>query len=1198
MKKELHHKRSVLKKGIGFIFLLVSTFLIVPVFAADHEGMQQQVKQKKVTINKKDVPVREILEEIKRQTDFDFVVNAGFIADLGKRTLNVKGVTVDEALLALLRDTKYAYEIVNNHITFVLKSGAEAVGNKVELVTVRGQVLDEFKNPLPGVTISLKGTSIGVASDVEGVFELNVPQKDTIVLVFSFVGMKTKEIAWKGEKVLNVVLVEDVKTMEEVVVTGYQTVKKSNMAGSSSVVSAKDLMFTATNSLEQALQGKIAGMVVRNTNGLVGTRQKVRVRGTSTLLGSQEPVWVVDGIIQEDPLPFKTEDFKLFGQDNMDNFETMRNFVGSAISWLNPSDIKDITVLKDASATAIYGVKAANGVIVITTKRGEAGRVSVTYSGNFSIGSKLTYDKMELMNSKERIDVSREIYEKGYPSISSKIPSVGFSGVMKKYLQDKISYEEFNAEVKKLEVMNTDWFDILYENPFSHSHNVSLSGGGDKSTYYASFGVTQNNGTAKGNDSESYNGRVNVTTVFNEKFHLSASLSGNITKTNAFNEIDPYMYASQTSRAIPCYNEDGSLAFYKAKNEYDYNILYELSQSGNKNRTTNLNLNLFGGWDILTGLKYELTFSYGTSSTHGETWATELSNTIAEERGYEYGAYTPEDSEYKKSPLPQGGKLSMMEARMETWTVRNALSYVGHADKHLYTVLVGQEARKTRNEGYDETIWGYVPSRGKSIVTPPVEIEDEYSSSDRASNPLFNEMGQKITDNTATYVSYYGTLSYTYDERYVFNASIRGDASNKFGQDKSARFQPVWSVGLRWNLGREHFMEGQELVNEMSFRASYGFQGNVCEESGPDLIAGIPSDGGVWGPTGEYYLTISRLPNPKLKWEKNRSINLGVDFTLLNNHISGTFEYYYKKGKDIVTKRAVPHANGVTSMYMNGGTMKNKGWELTLNFVPLRLNEFVWNLSLNTSKNTNEITSKLEENTTWRNAASGGLSRDGYPVSAFWAFAFDGLSPENGSPLFDFFDADNNPNVKTDATTYMKYMGKLDPDFTAGLSTSFRYKSLVLSASFNLQVGGKKFLAPAFDTKNDVPGDYTNLPKELVHRWREPGDENLTNIPSLPYSGKSQMQTPNGNSLYPYEIYNYSDERVVDAWFLKCNMISLSYSLPEKWLKGFAQNLSLSFNVTNPFQIVSSDFKGRDPEVATGSQPVGRDYSLNVSVSF
>ena len=204
MEKKLHYKRSVLKKGISFMFLLVSTFLIVPVFAADHEGMAAQVRQKKVTINKKDVPVKEILEEIKQQTGFGFVVNAGFIADLGKRTLNVKEVTVEEALLVLLRGTKYTYEIVNDRITFVLKPGEDTVG-KVKMVKVKGQVWDEFKKPLPGVTVTLKGTSIGVASDVDGVFEMNVSQADTVVLVFSFVGMKTKEIVWRGEKMLNVV---------------------------------------------------------------------------------------------------------------------------------------------------------------------------------------------------------------------------------------------------------------------------------------------------------------------------------------------------------------------------------------------------------------------------------------------------------------------------------------------------------------------------------------------------------------------------------------------------------------------------------------------------------------------------------------------------------------------------------------------------------------------------------------------------------------------------------------------------------------------------------------------------------------------------------------------------------------------------------------------------------------------------------
>lgn len=1157
-----------------------------------------RAQETKVNLEMKGVTLEEVIWALEKQSQMTFFYNVADVKEIKGIDAVFRDVPVGQVLDEVLKGTNLRYEEQGKVI--VIKRGLQKPEpDSVKNVMIEGMVVDKQGEVLPGVTVVLKGTSVGVATGNDGTFKLNIPRRDSVVLIFSFVGMKTKEVNWKGQRVLKIILEEDVRTMEEVVVTGYQVLKKSDMAGSSSVVRAKDLLFTPTGSLEQALQGKLAGMMIQNTSGLVGTRQRVRVRGTSTLLGSQEPVWVVDGIIQEDPLPFETQDFKLFGQDNMDNFETMRNFVGSAIAWLNPSDIKDITVLKDASATAIYGVKAANGVIVITTKRGEAGRLSVGYSGSFSIGSKLTYDKMELMNSKERIDVSREIYEKGYPANFASIPTIGFSGIMKKYLEDKISYEEFNREVKKLEVVNTDWFDILYENPFSHSHNINVSGGSENSTYYASFGVTQNNGTAKGNDAETYNGRVNVSTVFKEKFRFSGSLSGSVSKTNGFKQIDPYKYAAQTSRAIPCYNEDGSLAFYSERNTYSYNILHELAETGNKNRSSNLNFNMVAGWDILSGLKYELTFSYGTSSTHGETWATEVSNMIAEIRGYEYGAYGPEDDPYKESQLPHGGQLSLMENRMETWTLRNSLSFVKQFDKHLLTVLVGQESRSLKNNGYSENVWGYVPSRGKSIITPPLQIKEKYGDAYEA-NSLLGNMEQKITDNVSNFISYYSTISYVYDERYVLNASIRGDASNKFGQDKSARFQPVWSVGVRWNLGRERFMEGQNILNEVSLRASYGYQGNVCEVAGPDLIAGLPGESGIWGPTGEYYLTISRRPNPTLRWEKNKSINLGADFTLFNNHVSGSFEYYYKRGEDIIVQRAVPHVNGVTSMHMNGGTMINKGWELTLNFVPLRLDEFVWNIGLNTSKNTNKITSRLEQNTTWSNAASGGLTRDGYPVSAFWAFELKGLSPEDGSPVFNFFDAENDANVKTDATTYMKYMGKLDPDFTAGLNTSFRYKALTLSASFNLQLGGKKFLAPAFDSnmKQNIPSDYNNLPKELVKRWRNPGDESITDIPSLPHCQKGKIKGPNGEDFYLYEIYNYCDRRVVDAWFLKCNSISLSYSLPEKWIRSFAQHVGMSFNVTNPFQLVSKDYKGMDPEVATGNQPVARNYNLNLSISF
>lgn len=342
--------------------------------------------------------------------------------------------------------------------------------------------------------------------------------------------------------------------MDEVVVTGYQAVKKKAMAGSYSKVDADELVMTGSQTLEQMLQGKLPGVMVINQSGLTGTRQKVRVRGTSTLVGNADPVWVVDGIIQQDPLPFSTSELTNIGDDNMD---MIKNFVGGAIAWLNPNDIQDITVLKDASATAIYGVKAANGVIVITTKKGERGRLSLNYSGNFSVGEKLNYDKLEIMNSKQRVDLSREAYERGAQVPNDKI---GYIGLALAYQRGEISYDEFDRGAKALESVNTNWFDVLYQTPFSHSHSLSFSGGNENSTYYASLGYSSNQNTAKGNSQTSYTGRLNLSSTFWNKLRLNVSLSGSHTETKAFaNGVDPFNYAINANRAIACYEEDGSL---------------------------------------------------------------------------------------------------------------------------------------------------------------------------------------------------------------------------------------------------------------------------------------------------------------------------------------------------------------------------------------------------------------------------------------------------------------------------------------------------------------------------------------------------------------------------------------------------------------------------------------------------------------
>ena len=327
-------------------------------------------------------------------------------------------------------------------------------------------------------------------------------------------------------------------------------------------------------------------------------------------------------------------------------------------------------------------------------------------------------------------------------------------------------------------------------------------------------------------------------------------------------------------------------------------------------------------------------------------------------------------------------------------------------------------------------------------------------------------------------------------------------------------------------------------------------------------------------------------------------MNAGADFVFWKNKINGSFEYYYKKTTDAIINKEVPYENGVLSMPMNGGSLENYGWELSFSFAPVRTKNFIWTMGLNTSKNYNKVTSKLESNKNWTQAVSGNINKQGYPVSGFWAFEFTGLNPQNGTPLYNLPRVDT-PEAKTDATVYMKYMGKLDPDFTSGLNMGFRFRDLTLSTSFYLSVGGKKFLAKMFDgdMTNSTPYEYNNLPKDLVNRWRKPGDEKYTNIPSLPEFKKAFVDLPS-SSGHSYELYNYTDIRVVNASFLRCNNISLSYNLSKGWIKKFAQNMGFSFSVSNPFIIVSKDFKGKDPEVATGSQPLSQTYTFGVNLSF
>jgi len=1155
-----------------------------------------------VTISKTNAKIVDIFKEIRTQTGFDFVYTSSQINEAKPVTINVQKVSLNEALIACFRNQPLSYTIKNKTIVVkekITNENKTSATSAIKYRSVAGKVTGIDKRALPGVTVLSRELNVRTVTNKDGDYKIDVADEGQATLIFSYIGMQTREVAVEGKSTADVTLTDAVNEMETMVVTGFQILKRSDVVGSVASIQAKELNFNGINTLEQALQGKLAGLVVTSPSGLAGTKQNVRVRGTSTLIGNQEPIWVVDGVIQEDPLPFKSQELNTAGGITTDNFDYIRNFVGNSIRWLNPMDIEEITVLKDASATAIYGVRAANGVIVITTKKGQVGPPSINYSTNFSITDKVTYEKLNLMNSKERVAVSREIFDRGLtsPTVNN---SIGYAGALNEYLYLKtINESEFNAKVADMEMVNTDWFDLLFRKPISTSHNLGISGGNATTRYYSSFGYTVNNGTAIGNDTRGITGALSMTTQLSKNLNFGVRLNASKNTTNGFYQVSPYEYASKVNRAIGVYNPNGELSFYRNTSGYLFNFMNERDETGNVNNTLTTNASMDVNYQILKNLRFQTLFNYSGSATNGSTYATEKTEYISKTHRYSEYGLRPTDAAYISSKLPVGGEYNQISNTNRTWGWRNSISFNQvFAKKHSVAVMMGIQTNSTQYDGYQATTYGYLRDRGKSFASLPLTVGVLKNV-----NTLLVGNVPTVTDRRVNTMGVYLTSSYSYDSRYVFNVSVRNDRSNRFGQFTNEKFNPVWAGGLRWNVANEKWFEQTSWLNGLSVRSSFGYQRNIASNVSPDLIIRIPNAGASSTDSfsGETLLTIKSLPYGDLRWEQTTSLNLGVDWSLFKNKVSGSFEYYTKRGKALITSLDVPSEYGVSSMYVNGGTMKNSGYEVSAGFVPVRTRNFTWSVNLNTSKNFNEITKTGPQVVSWQTAAMGQLNVVGKPVSAFYAFKTTGINPANGEPMIDLSVAPG-ANVK-DPTSFMQYMGKLDPDFTSGLGMNFRYKMLTLSSSFYLQVGGSRFLAPLYNyasSNSGLPTEYENLSRLILDRWT-PSNPNAT-VPALPNGSLPNVPLPNGDTRAGsnlYSFYNYSTDRVVSATSLRCNNVNVSYTLPEALVKKLkCKNVAVGGGVSNPFSINSADFQGIDPEVAFGGQPRTRTYTVNLNLSL
>lgn len=1188
--------------------LAVTIMLCVTVLSSYGQTSQ------KITLKKTDVLITEIFREIEKKTDFIFMYKMSIVDDIGKISIDVKDADIKVVLDKCLEGKAFTYGFRNN--TVVIKP--KAIEKKaMQKRMVKGTVLNANNEPLPGVTVIVKGTMMGTATDGMGQFSFSIPEGENVVLQYSFVGYQTVTAkAPKAGETAKIVLQEVAAEMDEVVVTGYSVVRRKDYVGSAVVVDMDDAKVAGVSNVDEMLAGQVPGMTVTRSSGMVGSTAQVRVRGTSTLLGSQAPLWVVDGVIQRSPVGDYNKDSNLsFTNNDAD----MRSMVSNAISWLNPNDIETITVLKDASATAIYGSSAANGVIVITTKRSTKEQMNINYTGEMSVGMAPSYDMYDRMNSKQMMQFSMENYKAGLQYTSKPI-ELGFVGILQKLHNKEITSDEFQREFNRMEVLNTDWFDHLFRNSVSNKHSLSITAGTENIMTRASFGVEKTKGEAIGNDMTQYTANSNTTISLENGVKINVGLKGSFREVDGFAYgVSPFNYAYNTSRILGAKDADGNYIYHSrygststavsGLDTYNYSIFNELDNTGVT--TTNKNFEVFGDIQVpfLKHFKYKGMLSYNFSNSAVKSWASEQSNYISVIRGYEFGQFGANSPEQQSSRLPFGGVLRTDDINTDTWNFRNDFIYDNLIDSdHRITSQLGVELSSTRLKGNQNTRYGYMPDRGETFAEVPTHYYKYGNmSNDPQENLLLDEMrrARYVMNRENNLFSTYFLGVYSYKRKYIFNASARVDASNRFGQDENKKWQPTWSVGLKWDAAEENFAENWDWLDLATLSASYGYQGNSVTGVSPYLISNVGNFDTYFG---QYTMVIRSLPNENLGWEKTKTTNLALQLAMLNNRVSMNLEYYHKNS-NVLSSRSVAYENGVDNSIVTGVTMKNTGYDVIFNVVPVKTKDFNWQFSLNFGKVKNELSSATRTNTL-DEYLNGGAIVNGEAANTLYSFKFKGLSPEDGTPLFDLGkDTEGNdydpytPNKITDnPLDYLVNSGSAIPDFSGGFNTRFQYKNWSLYMQFNMQFGGVGRLPAIYDYTQyrGTPFPDVNVSTKLIDRWQKPGDELLTNIPSVPgVSKKFTMYVPSDINVYEtYEIYQFSDAQIADTDMIRCGQIALSYELDKKIAQKFNLNrVNMRLGVTNPFFIAFDDkWDGIDPE--TGNWPVRKMYTFTLNLSF
>ncbi len=1088
---------------------------------------------------------------------------------------------------------------------------AVAVAQEKPSLKIIGTVLDDLGDPMIGAIVHDKAEKEFVVTDVEGRFMLPT-ETETNTIVISYMGFKTITMKASAKKVVKVQMEEDAKALKDIVVTGYQQLDRRNLTSSVTSVDMKDIEVPGVSNLSQMLEGKIPDMVVTGVSGEINATPKIRIRGTSTLIGNREPLWVLDGIILTDPVDLNPDVL---------NDPDYVNRIGNAISGINPQDIERIDVLKDAAATALYGTRAANGVIVITTKSGRVGKpiVSYTFQGTFRRRPYYSDQKINLMNSEERIRFSQDLVNQHY-HYPTGMPLVGYEEALSRLYAGQLTPEEFRSEVGAMQTRNTDWFDTLCRNTFSHDHSLNVSGGSEQVRYYTSIGVNDDYDVIRGTTNRRYTGMAKVDFQLAEKVSLQFNVNGYLNaKQYAQEEINPVNYAYNTARTIPVYNDDGSLYKYKRRGsggEYlGFNILNELDNSSVRQDVDNIQATLNLRYQVNNDLSLNGIFSANVSNSTQESYWGDNTFHVAELRRSELGDPLDENTEF-----PYGGELSSQQYRNVGYTARLQANYNKYFKlftdtyDHNINLAAGVEASSNHYTGLALTQRGYYPDRGKTFaVNIPLTYTAYYTW--LAGNV------PTITDQKNNMISGYATLSYSYLNLFTLNANARYDGSNKFGSRSKEKILPIWSVSGNANLD-QIFKIKADWIDMLVLKASYGHQGNMLDHQTPQMII---KKGQMNAYYNEMVSTVAYYANPDLRWEKTHSTNVGLETSFWGGRLQVGAEYYHKKTTDAFMEKTIADVNGFESYIVNSGDIINQGFNITLSAMPVKVKDFYWILSGNFSKIYNKVkTAPGAETYELSDFLSGNAIVADQPVGTFWSYQFAGLSPVDGGPLF--YDMEERQSELANASNYDAYTrvlvpsGKRESDITGSINNTFTWREWRLGMTWTYAFGAKTRLFRLFDGfgSNNAYSSEANVNRDLLERWQRPGDEARTDIPAIigsgqmnqgyytyhwssgePYSGARIVPTDDPSA---WTMYDYSSARVVSASYFKLSQLSLTYEFNRKMLaKMRLHRLALTLSAFNVYTICDKRLRGQTPtqggfsEVQLSDTP---SYTLGMTVDF